>query len=32
MSAQARVAQGYYDRLEVRDLLLTAVLEELLQN
>jgi hypothetical protein len=32
MTAQARVAQGYYDREDVRDLLLSEVLDELLQH
>ena len=32
MTAQARVAEGYYDRPEVRELLLSEVLNELIRN
>jgi hypothetical protein len=32
MTAQTRVAEGYYDREDVRDLLLSNVLDELLRS
>jgi hypothetical protein len=32
MAAQARIAQGYYDRVDVRDLLLSEVLDELMEH
>ena len=32
MTAQARIAEGYYDRADVRDLLLGEVMKELAKN